>query len=77
MLSKKHFLMHGRHIPLLFVLEVAFILIFAFCTEYDDYAHSGHGFNKTHLNEQNDIQHYYSSKFDFLLIFVHNHRWWI
>jgi len=60
MLSKKHFLTHGRHIPLLFVLEVAFILIFAFCTEYDDYAHSGHGFNKTHLNEQNDIQHYYS-----------------
>lgn len=60
MFSMKHFLLHGRHIPLLFVLEIAFILIFAFCTEYDDGAHSLRAFNVSHLDQDNRIQHYYA-----------------
>lgn len=59
-MSMKHFLNHGRHIPLLFVLEIAFILIFAFCTEYDDGAHSDRAFNVSSTDQENRIQHYYA-----------------
>jgi len=58
-MSKEHFLLHGRHIPYLLAIQVAFILIFAFCTEYDDAADSKKAYDVSMTDATNRVGHYY------------------
>ena len=56
---------HGRHIPFLLVIQVAFIVIFAFFVDYDKEAHSARAADKdanATTNEGNSVGHYYPSK---------------
>lgn len=65
-MSCKHFLMHGRHIPFLLAIQVAFIILFGVFVEYDKEAHSARAFDKdanATTNEGNSLGHYYPSKF--------------
>jgi hypothetical protein len=67
-MSMKHFLMHGRHIPFLLGIQVAFIVLFGVFVEYDKEAHSGRAFDKdanATKNEGNSLQHYYPSTNDY------------
>lgn len=62
-MSLKHFLNHGRHIPFLFAIQVAFIILFGIFVEYDDQAHSANAIPaNTTTNEGNTLGHYYPSK---------------
>ncbi|KAI9559795.1 hypothetical protein GHT06_013802 [Daphnia sinensis] len=61
-MSCKHFLMHGRHIPFLLGIQVAFIILFGVFVEYDKEAHSARAFDKdanATTNEGNSLGHYY------------------
>lgn len=67
-MSMKHFLMHGRHIPFLLGIQVAFIVLFGVFVEYDKEAHSARAFDKdanATKNEGNSLQHYYPSTNDY------------
>lgn len=58
--------MHGRHIPFLLAIQVAFIILFGVFVEYDKEAHSARAFDKdanATTNEGNSLGHYYPSKF--------------
>ena len=72
-MSLKHFLNHGRHIPYLLVIQLAFIIIFGCVVEYDSVADSKAAFNVSDKNEGNNIQHYYPSKFSIEISFLMSH----
>ena len=62
-MSSDHFLLHGRHIPVLIVLQIAFIILFGFFVEYADEVDSAKAAKaNTTTNEANSIGHYYPSK---------------
>lgn len=69
-MSFKHFLSHGRHVPFLLVIQIAFIIIFAFTVEYGDSSDSHKAFGKKSANEGNELQHYYPSNYFFLLVWL-------
>lgn len=59
-MSSKHFLLHGRHVPFLLALQVAFIIIFGIFVDYDDDVHSGKAAGgKASKNEGNNIFDFY------------------
>jgi ammonium transporter Rh len=58
-MSMKHFLLHGRHIPYLFVIQGVLIVLFAFFVEYDTVADSAAAFNVSSTDATNNLQHYY------------------
>ena len=56
---------HGRHIPYLIALQIAFIILFGCLVEYDEYAHGADAFEMNHHKDRtNRLQHYYPSKHD-------------
>lgn len=59
----KHFLLHGRHIPYLMVLQVIFIVLFAFFVDYGTDADSQLAFNATDTSTTNSLQSYYPSRY--------------
>lgn len=51
---------HGRHIPYLIALQIAFIILFGCLVEYDEYAHGADAFEMNHHKDRtNRLQHYY------------------
>lgn len=75
----KHFLLHGRHIPFLFGIQVAFIIIFGIFVDYDKAAHSARAFDtdaNATKNEGNNLQHYYPSKRSVCFLLVLDDEMW-
>jgi hypothetical protein len=63
-MSSDHFLLHGRHIPVLIVLQIAFIILFGFFVEYADELDSAKAAKANATsNEGNSLGHYYPSKY--------------
>lgn len=56
-------MLHGRHVPYLIALQVAFIIIFGIFVDYDLEVHSAKApsVNAT-KNEGNTLGHFYPSK---------------
>lgn len=67
--SNMSLMTHGRHVPLLVVVQVAFIVIFGFFVEYGPTSDSAVAFNVSSTNESNNLGHYYPSQSRSLLSF--------